>query len=126
MCAGFYVVGVGADQLQVALVSGAGQTIGATATLGPVTVQVTDSDGNPVLGAAVKVYQTVEPSETCPSHGRCPVVAVAEQGSSQVVTDVNGLATLTPMDEAGVAEVTNMAITVGTQGFASLALTKQW
>ena len=57
VCAGFYVVGVGADQLQVMLVSGGGQMIGATATLGPVTVQVTDASGHPVLGAVVKVYQ---------------------------------------------------------------------
>jgi len=126
VCAGFYVVGVGSDQLQVMPVSGGGQTIGATATLGPVTVQVTDMIGHPVLGATVKVYQTVEPGETCPSHGRCPVEAVAVQGSSQAVSDANGLVTVIPMDESGVAEVTNMVVTVGTQGFASLALTKQW
>jgi len=126
VCAGFYVVGVGPAQLQVTLVSGGGQAIASTATLGPVTLQVTDLNGHPVQGTTVDIYQTVEPGETCPSHGRCPVEAMAEQGSSQAVSDANGLVTVTSMDEIGVAEVTNMAVTVGTQGFVSLSLTKSW
>jgi hypothetical protein len=125
-CAGFYVAGVGAPQLKVTLVSGGGQTLGVNAALGPVTVQVTDGIGHPVLGATVKIYQTVEAGEACPNHGRCPAEAVAEQGLSEATSDVNGLVTVTPMDESGVSEVTDMVVTVGTQGFTSLALTKSW
>ena len=58
--------------------------------------------------------------------GRCPAEAVVEQGQSSGVSDVNGLVSVTPMQESGVAEVTNMVVTVGTQGFASLALSKGW
>ena len=127
VCAGFYLVGAGPTQLQVTLVSGGGQAIAASATLGPVTVQVTDANGHPVLGSTVIVYQTVEPGAgSCPNHGRCPAQAVGEQGSSQAVSNANGLVTVTPMDESGVSELTNMVFTVGTQGFASLALTKSW
>ena len=126
VCAGFSAVGVGGAGLQVAVVSGAGQAVAATGALGPVVVQVTDGAGHPVAGAVVSVYQTVEPGAACPGRGRCPAEAVVEQGQSSGVSDVNGLVTVTPLQESGVAEVTNMVVTVGTQGFASLALTKGW
>ncbi len=126
VCAGFTAVGVGGAGLQATVVSGAGQAVSASGALGPVEVQVTDGAGHPVVGAVVSAYQTVEPGAACPGRGRCPAEAVSEQGQSSVVSDVNGLVSVTPLQESGVAEVTNMVVTVGTQGFASLALTKGW
>ncbi len=126
VCAEFGAVGVDGAALQVVAVSGAGQSVAANAALGTVEVQVTDGAGHPVAGAVVSVYQTVEPGAACPPRGRCPAEAVLEQAQSSGVSDVNGLVSVTPLQESGVAEVTNMVVTVGTQGFASLALSKGW
>jgi hypothetical protein len=41
-----------------------------------------------------------------------------------VVSDASGLVTVVPEQVADVAEVTNVAVAVGTQGFCSLALLK--
>jgi hypothetical protein len=45
-------------------------------------------------------------------------------GSSDTtaVSDANGLVSVAPMQVAGVAEVTNVAVATGTQGFVSLAV----
>ena len=126
VCAAFTAQGVDASVFQVAVVSGSGQVISAGALLGPVVVQVVDGAGHPIAGATVSVHQTVEPGVVCPVHGRCPAVAVEEQGQSSAVSDANGLVTVVPLQENGVAEVTNLAVTAGTQGFASLSLTKGW
>jgi hypothetical protein len=126
VCAGFSAVGVDAGALQVVVVSGAGQAVAVSGTLGTVVVRVIDEVGNPVAGAAVQVYQAVEPGVACPARGRCPAEAVAEQRQSSTVSDVDGLVSVAPLQESGVAEVTNLVVTAGTQGFASLALTKEW
>jgi hypothetical protein len=119
-------VGVDGAALQVAVVSGAGQSVPATWALVPVVVQVTDGAGHAVAGATVSVYQTVEPGAACSGRGRCPAEAVVAQAQSSGVSDVDGMVSVTPLQQSGVAEVTNMVVTVGTQGFVSLALSKGW
>jgi hypothetical protein len=126
VCTNFATQAVDPSALQVQVVSGAGQSIPATATLGTVVVQITNLAGHPVAGAAVQIYQTLEPGVACPTRGRCPSQAVEQQAQSAAVSDANGLASVTPLDQADVAEVTNIVVTAGTQGFASLALTKGW
>ena len=126
VCAGFAAQGVDSSSLQVGVVSGAGQSIAASGTLGAVVVQVTDGVGHPVAGAAVEVYQTVEPGVACPAQGRCPAQPVGQKGQSAAVSDADGMVTVTPMQLSGVPEVTNLVVTAGTQGFVSLALSKGW
>jgi IPT/TIG domain len=123
ICAAFTAIGVDAAALRLQIVSGAGQSVGAGATLGPVVLQVTDGAGHPVAGAGVNVYQTVDGAGMeCPDRGRCPVAPVYESGVAQVVSDENGLVNIAPLQEMGVAETTNVAAATGTQGFLSLSL----
>jgi hypothetical protein len=124
VCAGFSAVGVGAATLQVDVVSGAGQSEGVSGVLGPVVLRVTDGAGHVVSGAAVEVHQSVEGGTACAGRGRCPVAPVLGSDSSEVVSDASGLVTVVPEQVADVAEVTNVAVAVGTQGFCSLALLK--
>jgi hypothetical protein len=125
VCASFAAQGVAAADLQVEVVSGSGQVVAMDATLGPVVVRVTDGAGHGVAGARIGVYQTVEAGGLCVRQGRCPAQAVLDRGQSELVSDVDGLASFPPLQRAGQIEVTNLVVTAGTQGFVSFTLTKE-
>jgi hypothetical protein len=109
---------------RLVVVSGAGQAVALGGAFAPVVVRVTDGAGNPVVGAAVSIYQTVDAAEmACPTRGRCPIAPVLAASTASAISDANGLVSVAPMQVAGVGEVTNLAMAAGTQGFVSLALT---
>jgi hypothetical protein len=92
-------------------------------TYAPVVMIVTDGSGDPVAGAPVAVYQTVNPAAMpCPARGRCPVAPLLASSVVPAVSDANGLVSVVPMQLAGRAEATNIAVATGTQGFASSSL----
>jgi hypothetical protein len=92
-------------------------------TFAPVVVWVTDTSGDAVAGAPVAIYQTVDAVEMpCPARGPCPIAPVLAASSSTAISDLNGLVSVTPMQVAGVGEVTNIAVATGTQGFVSLSI----
>lgn len=126
MCASFSGIGVDPSAWRVVVVSGAGQTVASSAVFTPVMVMVTDAVGNPVAGAAVTVHQAVNAAEmACPARGWCPVAPLLATATSTGVSDANGLVSVPPMQLAGVGEVTNVAVSAGTQGFVALAVTQQ-
>jgi hypothetical protein len=123
VCASFAAVGVDPSAWRLAVISGAGQAIAVSGTFAPVVVLVTDGQGDPVAGAAVAVHQTVDAAEAaCPSRGPCPAAPVLGTSDTTAVSDANGQVNVTPMQVEGVAEVTNVAVAAGTQGFVSLSL----
>jgi hypothetical protein len=123
ICANFTAVGVDPIDWRLIAVSGAGQAVTGTATFLPVVLMVTDSRGHPVAGAPVALHQTVDAAEMpCPPRGRCPLAPVLGSSDGSAVSDANGLISVAPMQLAGVAEVTNLAVATGTQGFISLSL----
>jgi hypothetical protein len=126
VCAEFTAQGVDAAQLRVAVVSGAGQTISAAGSFGPVVLMVTDTASHPVAGAVMEIYQTVDAWQpACPDRGRCPIAPVIGSSRSSGTSDANGLLTVMPQKVAGVAGTTNLAVSVGTQGFVSLSFEAQ-
>ncbi len=126
VCARFSAVGVDPAAWRLAVVSGAGQATEASGTFAPVVAMVTDPAGNPVAGASVAVHQTVDAAEMpCPARGACPVSPVLGAVTTAAVSDADGLLQVTPMQVAGTAEVTNVALAAGTQGFVSLSLQQE-
>jgi hypothetical protein len=84
---------------------------------------VTDGQGDPVAGAAVAVHQTLDVAGgPCPFRGPYPVAPVLGASANTALSDVNGRISVTPMQIAGVTEVTDVAVAAGTQGFVSLSL----
>jgi hypothetical protein len=127
-CAAFKAVGVDPSQWRLAVVSGAGQRISLaqSGSFVPVVMEVTDASGDPVAGASVAIYQTVDAGEmACAETGACPVAPVLESSQSTAVSDVDGLFQVIPMQQAGVSEITNVAAATGSQGFISLSLQQQ-
>jgi hypothetical protein len=123
MCASFSAVGVAPANWRLMVARGAGQTIALAGTFAPVMVIVTDVAGDPVAGAPVAIYQTVNAAEmACPVRGACSIAPVLGARVSAGVSDADGLVSVTPMQIAGVGEVTNIAVAAGTQGFASLSI----
>jgi hypothetical protein len=123
VCADFEAVGVDPSLWRLAVVSGGGQSVGMNGTFVPLVLMVTDGNGDPVAGAPVAIYQTVDAVEmACPSRGRCPVAPALGSSNAAAVSDANGLVTVTPMQVAGAAGVTNVAVAAGMQGFVSLSL----
>jgi IPT/TIG domain len=126
VCAMFTAQGVDSADLRLVVVGGGGQVVAASGTLTPVVLQVTDTAGDPVAGAVVMVYQTVNEWQIpCPDRGRCPNPPVLASSSSSVTSDANGVVTITPQQLPGVAGTTNLAAATGTQGFLSLTLEEQ-
>jgi hypothetical protein len=123
MCATFLAVGVDASAWRLVVISGAGQSVPLAGTFAPVVVMVTDGSGDPVAGAPVAVHQTVNAAAMpCPARGRCPMALVLGSSDAAAVSDANGLVNVVAMQLAGVAEVTNVAVATGTQGFVSLSI----
>jgi hypothetical protein len=126
VCATFITQGVDPAELRLVAVSGDGQIVSASGALSPVVLLVTDAASHPVAGAAVQIYQTVDAWQlVCPDRGRCPIPPVLTSTQYSVISDANGLLTITPQQLVGVAETTNLAAATGTQGFLSLTLEKQ-
>jgi hypothetical protein len=126
VCATFATQAVDPAELRVVAVSGAGQIVSASGALNPVVLLVTDAASHPVAGAAVQVYQTVDAWQIpCPDRGRCPIPPILASTQYSLISDANGLLTITPQQLTGVAETTNLAAATGTQGFLSLTLEKQ-
>ena len=91
----------------------------------PVTFNVTDGAGHAVVKASVTIHQTVSQwTADCPAQGRCPDAPVYQASVTTGISDANGMVTITPLQMAG-AEVTDVVVTSGTQGFVSLAVVQR-
>jgi hypothetical protein len=122
-CATFSAVGSDPSAWRLVLISGVGQSVSMSGTFVPVVLRVTNQDGDPVAGAPVAVHQSVNAAEMpCSVQGRCPVAPVLSVSNIAAISDADGLVSVVPVQIAGVAEVTNLAVATGTQGFASLSL----
>lgn len=129
VCGSFMAKGVSAAEWQVRVVSGAGQQVRGGATLQPVVFQVTDAAGNAVVGASVAVYQALTAwQQTCGDHGRCPAAEVLGSAMTRMVSDAGGLVTIAAGDAAGAGrgqgDVLQMTASAGTQGTATVTVTR--
>ncbi len=125
-CAMFNATGVAASALQIAIATGGQQAATGGAALLLVTAQVMDGSGHPVLGATVTVGQTARAlNAACPSTGRCPAAPVLAASESTLVSDANGMVSMTPLGVTGTATSTSLAFSTGTQGFATAVVSSE-
>ena len=124
LCGQFTAIGVDPSRWTLTALEGAAQSIAVTSILQPVAFQVTDGAGNPVIGVPVTVYQMVSGWQACPANGACPIPATYATGQSAAASDANGLVVVTPQQIPWTPEITRIAVSAGTQGFASMELQK--
>lgn len=111
---------------QVVVVQGGGQAASDGAALHPVVVQVTDGFGNLVVGATVKIGQTVRALDAdCPVTGRCPAAAVLASSSSSGISDALGEASVMPRGIEGRPTFSALAFSAGQQGFATAVVSSR-
>jgi hypothetical protein len=126
VCTTVIAMAVDPSAWRLTVVSGAGQSVSSSTLFAAVVVRVTDAGGNPVAGAPAAIHQTVDAAEmSCPTRGPCPIAPRLAASTATAVSDANGLVSIAPMQLAATAEVTNIAVAAGTQGFVSLSLQQQ-
>jgi len=118
-CATYQVYSVHPEVAALVAVSGAGQTLAASATPAPVVLRVTDAVGHPMAGGVVTFYETLwQWTSDCPSQGRCPASPLLASQSVQATSGSDGLVTLLPL--SGNGQPTRLDVTAVTGNVATL------
>jgi hypothetical protein len=98
------VTGVHAETSALVAISGVGQTLSVSDKPSPVYLRVTDAIGHPMAGGTVFFYETLRLWEPkCSPHGRCASARVLGTETVESVSGADGLVTLTPLTDAGLA-----------------------
>ena len=125
VCATWTLYGVDPSEWQISAGRGAGQSVASTTNFGSVTFVVTDSAGHLLGGAPVTIYQRVLAWEgDCGAAVRCPSAPVLATLQTTAQSGLDGVATVTPLEVAGVPQVVQMPALTGTQGSVTTTLVK--
>ena len=129
VCTTFTATAIDPAQWQLEILTGAGQSPSASATLTPVVLRVHDPANHPIAAVPITIHQTVEPwtpwTLSCPDQGRCPISPTYNSSTTTLISALDGTVTITPLELPAQPEVTHLAASTGTQGFLSLTLQKQ-
>lgn len=103
-CAQFDVVSVSPATAQLTAIAGAAQKIFASQPLSPVTLEVTDPAGDPMAGAVVTFYETLDDwTPPCSAGAMCPPAPLIEQQTVQATSASDGTVVLNPIASPGQA-----------------------
>lgn len=124
-CATWSLFGVDPSELQLGIVSGAGQSVLASASFGALHLLVTDLNLHPVQDAMVSIYQRALGWEVpCSTPGPCAPAPVLAYSERVAISGPDGSVNLQPLQVPGVAQTVEIAVVFGTQGFLTLNLVK--
>jgi hypothetical protein len=101
-CAQFNVVSVSPDLARLEPIGGIPQTLSASESFAPVMVEVTDAAGDPLAGAAVKFYETLDAwTPSCSAEAVCPPAPLIQQQTVQATSGSDGIVILNPIGSSG-------------------------
>ena len=125
-CAEYRATGVSPSIFQLGVLGGSGQTVTGGTLYAPIVIEITDSAGHPISGAAATVGQTVTAlAAPCPAQGRCPTATVLASEVTVVTSDLNGRVTIQPLQPtsaAGMSSQTQIQCSSGLYGSATVVL----
>jgi len=97
-CALFNVVSVSPLTAQLTPITGIAQNIPATQPFTPVILEVTDPAGDPMAGAIVTIYETLDAwTPACSAQAACPPAPLLQQQTVQLTSGSDGTVTLNPI-----------------------------
>jgi hypothetical protein len=103
-CAQFNVVSVSPATAELVPIVGVAQNISSGQAFTPVTLEVTDPAGNPMAGATVTFYETLDAwTPPCSAETACPPAPLIEQQTVQVTSASDGTVVLDPIAGSGQA-----------------------
>ncbi|MGB0123009.1 MAG: IPT/TIG domain-containing protein [Silvibacterium sp.] len=101
-CAQFDVVSVSLANAQLTAIAGIAQNIPASQAFTPVTLEVTDPAGDPLAGAVVTFYETLDAwTPPCSAEATCPPAPLVEQQTVQAISASDGTVILNPIASPG-------------------------
>jgi hypothetical protein len=122
-CAQFDVVSVYPDTAQLQPIAGVAQNLPSPQPFTPITLEVTDPAGDPMAGAIVTFYQTLNAwTPPCSAQATCPPAPLIRQKTVQVTSGVDGSVTLTPLSSQGQPTRLYIAAVTGSSALLNLSL----
>jgi hypothetical protein len=122
-CVTYTAFGARPEYATLEAVSGTSQSLAVSRTPSQITLRVLDSDGNPMAGGTVALYQALYAwAPPCPAHGRCAESELLATESSTATSAVDGSVTFSPASISGVAtDLLGLAVT-GDTGSVNIAI----
>jgi hypothetical protein len=122
VCAQFNVVAISASTAQLTPIAGIAQDLPSTQPFAPVILEVTDPSGDPLAGAAVTFYETLDAwTPACSPGAVCPPAPLIEQQTVQITSGPDGTITLNPI--SSLAQAVRLYVTAAAGSSSLLSFT---
>ena len=124
-CAQFNVVSVAPSTAQLTPIAGIAQNIPSTQPFAPIVLQVTDPLGNPLAGAIVTIYETLDAwTPACAAQAACPPAPLIQQQSQQLISAADGTVTFNPIAASGQPDRLFITAVTGSSAILNFGLTQ--
>ncbi|HTV05279.1 MAG TPA: IPT/TIG domain-containing protein [Acidobacteriaceae bacterium] len=102
ICTQFNVISVSPSTAQLTPISGITQNIPVGQLFTPIVLQVTDPSGDPLAGAVVTIYETLDAwTLACPPQSVCSPAPLIQKQALQLTSAADGTVTLNPISASG-------------------------
>jgi hypothetical protein len=103
-CVAFNAFGSRPELASLEPVSGTSQSLSLQSTPSQITLRLLDTDGNPMAGGSVALYQALYAwAPPCPAHGVCAQAPLLATQSATATSAIDGTVAFTPASLPGVA-----------------------
>lgn len=122
-CAQFNVVSVSPVTARLQPIAGIAQNVSTAAPFAPVILEVTDPAGDPLAGAVVTFYETLDAwTQPCSAEALCPPAPLIQQATVQATSAQDGTVVLNPISGSGRAVRLFVTAVTGSSGLLNFKL----
>ena len=122
-CVTFSAFGARPELAALQAISGTNQSLAASGTPGQIALRLLDTDGNPMAGGAVALYQALYAwTPPCAAHTICATGALLATQASTAISAVDGSVVFAPISQPGVATLLTGLAASGNTATAGIAI----